>query len=190
MKSLQLLLAFLFTGISFFQVHGQGGVQPIQPNSPTTASWKTHSGDFYQIQYPADWDVDTSGQSGTTFFLTSLLTGDGDTFRENVNLLLQDLSAYNMDLDEYIKISEEQIGQLFPDGQIISSDRFNTHQPEFHRLVYVGKQGTRSMQFLAYCWLIDKTAYILTFTCEEDQWADYGPTGERILKSFQLNLGK
>ena len=86
-----------------------------------TKDWNTFKKDSYTIDYPKDWELDESGQMGTSFILFSPLTSQKDQFRENVNLLVQDLTGYNLDLDKYVEISEEQVKTLITDGKIIES---------------------------------------------------------------------
>ena len=54
-------------------------------------NWKTLSTETYKIDYPADWTADRSGIMGPAFVLFTNLTDSNDTFRENVNLIIQDL---------------------------------------------------------------------------------------------------
>ncbi|MBK7681894.1 MAG: hypothetical protein IPJ26_05200 [Bacteroidetes bacterium] len=39
---------------------------------------------------------------GTSFIIFSPLENDEDKFKENVNLLMQDLTGQNIDLDKYV----------------------------------------------------------------------------------------
>jgi len=82
----------------------------ITANGQTsTDEWQQHSNDKFEIKYPGDWELNESGQMGTTFFIFSAVTSEEDLFKENVNLLVQDLSAYDLTLEQYAEISEEQI---------------------------------------------------------------------------------
>ena len=66
------------------------------------------------------------------------------------------------------------------------SERDNSGEKEFHRMVYTGKQGKFQLRFEQYFWVIENLGYILTLTCEEDQFEHYQKTGERILRSFRI----
>lgn len=46
---------------------------------------------------------------GTSLIILSPLESEKDTFRENVNLLIQDLTGLDIGLDQYTKISEDQM---------------------------------------------------------------------------------
>ena len=73
------------------------------------AGWKSFSQANYSIKYPATWELNQSGQMGTAFILFTPKESEKDDFRENINLLTQDLSGRNIDLSKYTEISESQI---------------------------------------------------------------------------------
>lgn len=151
-----------------------------------TSEWQKLENVDYTIQYPSDWEVNESGAMGTRFFILSPLTSDKDKFRENVGLVLQDVSAYDIDLDQFVEISEDQIKTLITDGKLISSDRMRLNGKEIHKLVYTGTQGQLKLKFVQYFWIQNERAYILTFTCEVQEFKDYKELGEKIMNSFVL----
>ncbi|WGK70014.1 PsbP-related protein [Candidatus Haliotispira prima] len=155
----------------------------------TPDSWESFMENNYSISYPGDWGVDQSGQMGTSFILLSPLSSGEDRFTENVNLIIQDLTGRNLDLDGYVELSEGQIKTVATDGNIIESTRMTTETLDYHKLIYAGQQSAFNLKFVQYYWLVQDQAYVLTFTCEEDQFDDYQATGEKILNSFNLTVG-
>lgn len=149
-------------------------------------NWLSVNESDYSIQYPIDWELNQSGQMGTSFILFSPVSSNQDQFRENVNLLIQDLTEHNLDLDEYVKISEGQIKTLITDGEIIESKRITDSDLNHQKVIYTGKQGIYQLKFEQYYWVVGNKAYILTLTCEENQFNNYQEIGEKILKSFKL----
>ncbi len=140
----------------------------------------------FSVQYPQDWELDDSGKMGTSFILFSAVASDKDSFRENVNLIIQDLTSLNLDLDKYVEISESQIKTMITDGKIMKSERITSGANQYHKVIYTGKQGDRKLQFEQYYWVINNEAYVLTLTCEKSQFSAYQEVGERILNSFQI----
>lgn len=145
--------------------------------------WKTLKHDQYSIQYPADWDLDQSGQMGSSFLLFSPLTSDQDQFRENVNLMIQDLSEYPMTLDAYTEFSLEQIKAL--GYEMIEDERVKDNSSEYHKLAYSGPEGDFTLVYVQQYWVIGTNAFLLTFTGELDHYADYKDTADKILRSFK-----
>jgi len=148
--------------------------------------WNALNENDYSIQYPANWELNNSGQMGTSFILFSEVTSDKDQFKENVNLIIQDLTGHKIDLDKYVEISEGQIKTMIENGNIISSDRIKKDGIEFQKVIYTGKQGAFNLKFEQYYWVQNDKAYILTLTCEEDEFNDYKDSGEKILDSFKI----
>ena len=146
----------------------------------------TLNGKNYSIEYPSGWELNKSGQMGTKFILFSQLTSKDDQFKENVNLIIQDLTGHNIDLNQYVEISENQIKTMITDGNIISSERLNKNGKEFQKVIYTGKQGIYDLKFEQYYWVENNNAYVLTLTCEVTEFSDFKIIGENILNSFKI----
>lgn len=149
-------------------------------------SWKSIIDSNYTIEYPNDWKLNNSGQLSTKFILYSPLTTDKDKFRENINLIVQDLTGYNMTLDKYVEISKNQISMMITYGNIISNERVKKDKREYHKIIYSGKQGVFDLQFEQYFWVIENNAYVLSLTCEKSEFENYRSIGEKILNSFNI----
>ncbi len=180
---IRITITLLFVSIISF---GQNNTK--QESSDKTKStdkdWKTLNTETYSIQYPLDWELNQNGLMGTSFILFSALEPEGDQFRENINLLIQDLSTYNIDLNQYTEISEGQIKTMITNSVLIESKRIKVGSEEYHQLIYTGDQGIFRLQFEQYYWVRDKKAFVLTFTCEQDKFSKYKELGEAILNSF------
>ena len=178
-KILTILLLFTFMACG----------QTPESNSSTNGeklNWKTLEENNYSIQYPADWELNQSGQMGTTFFLLSPLSSDQDKFKDNVNLLIQDLSNLNLDLDKYAEISVGQVRTMITNSTLIESKRIKNGLDEFHRMIYTGDQGMFHLKFEQFFWINNEKAYVLTLTCEQDKFKGFKDVGETILNSFML----
>ena len=148
--------------------------------------WESLTENNYSINYPDNWELNKSEQMGTSFMLFSPLSSEQDQFKENVNLLIQDLAGHNVDLNKYVEISESQIETLITDGKILDSKRLTTEKLNYQKVIYTGKQGIFNLKFEQYYWVIGDKAFILTLTCEENQYNDFQVIGEKILNSFKL----
>ena len=149
-------------------------------------TWKTHSGDNYSIEYPDNWELDESGIMGSSFFIFSSLDSKDDNFRENVNLMIQDLSAMKLDLDAFVDLSKTQILSLMTDGKILEDERMKNGGNEFHKLIFKATQGQYNLKTIQYYFIKDKKAYVLTLTLTEDTFEKYQVVGDKILNSFMI----
>ncbi|WP_338408989.1 hypothetical protein [uncultured Flavobacterium sp.] len=151
-----------------------------------TKKWNNLKKVNYTINYPNEWELNESGQMGSEFILLSPLSSNNDNFKENINLIIQDLSAYNLDLNKYVEISENQIKTLITEGKIITSERVNKNGKEFQKVIYTGKQGIFNLQYEQYYWVKNNKAFILTLTCKQSEYSGYKSIGEQILNSFEF----
>ena len=153
-----------------------------------SVEWESLLKDDYSVEYPDSWELSQSGQMGTSFVLFSPISSKQDQFRENINLLIQDLTGYGITFDKYVEISESQISTMITDGKIIESKKVSTDSLFHQKVIYTGRQGVFNLKFEQYYWVENDKAYILTFTCEEDQFEAFKEIGEKILNSFELKL--
>ena len=148
--------------------------------------WKSLENSDYSIQYPDTFELNTSGEMGLSFILLSKQTSQLDPFRENINLIEQDLTNQNINLDKFMEISIGQIKTMFNNASIIESKRVINGNYEFHKITYSATQGQFNLQFVQYCWIIDQKAYVLTFTSEQNQFDNYIKIGEKIMNTFKI----
>jgi len=152
----------------------------------TSEGWKLLKENGYSIQYPEDWILDKSGQNGTSFIILSLPTSTQDEFRENVNLIVQDLTGFNINLEKFVQISEDQIKRLATNGNLILSAKQTLHGIDFQKVVYTFDQGMFKLKCEQYYWIKSNKAYVLTLTCQTTQFDTYKEIGEKILNSFSF----
>lgn len=176
--------ALLFFAIISFNTFGQTAQKKSQPAIEPT--WKSIDENGYSIQYPDSWDVDKSGTMGMSFMILSKQTSPQDQFRENVNLLIQDLTGQNINLEKFVALSHSQIKTMVVDGNILENKTLNSGGKEYQRVVYSGDLNQFKFKFQQYYWVIQDKAYILTLTCEAGQFDTYHETGEKIMNSFNL----
>ena len=160
---------------------------PLLLQAQTTEEWKTLKAATYSIHYPSSWSLDTSGQAGTKLVILSPSESAGDTFKENINLIIQDIAAYKLDLDAYTKLSTDQIKTMITNSKILENKRVKQGNTEYQKVIYTGDLQSYNLTFEQYYFVIRDQAYILTFTAEQNKFKKYQATGEKMLSSFVLN---
>ena len=153
-------------------------------NSTINSNWKTFDQPNYSIQYPSSWNLNQNGQMGTSFIILSPKESEQDKFSENVNLIIQDMTGKDIDLDKYTKISEDQIKTLLTNSVIIESKSIKKDNAEYRKFIYTADQGVFHLKTEQYYWVVKEKAYVLTFTSEQNKYADYVEIGEKIMNSF------
>lgn len=165
MKKILFIIALFFINQSFCQ-----------------KDWKAHQKENFSVRYPNKWILDTSGQMNTEFLLFSELTPN-DNFRENVNLIIQDLKGQNITLESYAELSNNQITELVKNGKIIERKNKGSH----YILVWSGFVAGNNLKFKQYFFVKNEKAYILTFTALQTTFDDYVKKGTEILDTFKIN---
>ena len=150
------------------------------------SKWKTLEDKEVSIQYPADWELNQTGQYNTKFIILSPLEAADDDFRENINLLVQSLAGAGLNLDKYVELSEGQVKTMIPNSKLIESKRVKNGSSEFHRMEFLGDQGIYNLRLIQYYWIKNETAYVLTLTCEQTRFDAFKQIGEQILNSFKF----
>ena len=186
MKQLKLVNFFIL--IVAFTICGQSCKNRTAPEVKIKIqdNWKSLDEADYSIQYPDTFQLDKSGQMGMSFILLSKQTSQQDLFKENINLIIQDLSGQNINLDKFVEISEGQIMTMITDGVLIESQKLTKDNKKFQRVIYTGKQGQYDLKWQQLYWVENKKAYILTLTCEANQYENYLSVGENIMKTFTI----
>ena len=187
--------------LASFSIFGQAwdgtkGKKPAPDESIKTAvyNWKTLTQDNFSVAYPTNWEVNTSGEDGTSLILFSPITSKGETFRANINLVIQDLE--NMDIgSQSINLKEYTEHSLIPiknnniksGGKFISSDLVNIDGISHQKVLYTGvsEEGLK-LKYEQYYWVQNNKAYVLTFTCQDYKFINYQSTAEKIMNSFSI----
>ena len=142
--------------------------------------------DNYKLQYPKSWRLDTSRKLGPELFVFSPLEDETDKFSENVNVLIQDLTGQNIDLEKYKQITDKQVTNLATDSKIFESSILKKDKGVFFRIIYSMTQGKFRIKITSLCFISNDKAYLATFSSELDKYDKYKKVGEQILSSFSL----
>lgn len=150
-----------------------------------SADTTSFSKNNFTIRFPTSWRVDSSGLMGSQVFLFSPLENSTDQFRENVNVLIQDLAGTQVDLQRYKEITESQVDQMITDGKLLESIIVKSDRPHY-KVVYEMRQGKFLLRIVSVCYIRDKKAYLATFTSELAKAELFKEIGDRILATFVL----
>ena len=156
--------------------------QPL--TTETTVFYETEA---FSIEYPEEWELNTKGVMGSVFILFSPLQDAIDDFRDNILLMKEDVSTASMDLDDYVALTEKQLATLLQNYSIVENKRLTKDGLPYHILTYTGIQGSYDLKIRQYFWVVNETAYVLTFTCEQESAAYFDERIKKVMGSFKLN---
>ncbi len=175
----------LFTALFFFGmlslVQAQSDVKSV-----SDVVWKAYSQVDYVVEYPSNWDLDTSGTMGTKFIVLSPQEGVEDNFRESVNLVAQNLGGAAPSYEELAMMSKQQLTNMMSDVNFISSEPVKLGEVDAYELVYTAKQGMYDLKFNQTFLIDDGILYVLTFTSDVNKYDVYIIPANKIVETFKL----
>lgn len=157
------------------------------PSPASQAAYLTYGDSTYgfRIKYPPAWSEEV-GTAGSVVAFLSPQQGGSDDFRDNLNVLVQDLPDPSTPLSEYTRLSLRQAPQIIDGFKLLTSGPSTLASRSAWRVTYLGQSGNHDLEFEAF-WLVEKgRAYVLTFTAARAAFDAFEPTTEAMIDSFQL----
>jgi hypothetical protein len=153
--------------------------------SRTYLSYESEANGF-SIDYPEEWQVsDKESMPGTTAFVAPL-QGQGDSFRENVSVVVQTLPAGTTTLDKYTEMALAQGQEYIPLFAVQESRPTTLGSNPAQEVVYTGLQGEREMRWLGIWALVEDRVYILTYTAEDQEYTAFRSVVQQMIRSVQI----
>src|SRR5437016_3862347 len=109
-----------------------------------TVNWKTLDEAEFKIKFPGDWELNDTGIAGTKF-IVFMPNAQPVTFRDNINLIIQDLKGQNMDLKQFAELSKSQVKQFITNSNVATSE--TSADGKRHKIVYSGSQGQLNLKW-------------------------------------------
>ena len=140
--------------------------------------WLYLDNDEYSIRYPQNWEVHKDFE-GTDFCILSLPVSPDDLFRENVNLVIEEIGK-EVSIDKYAALSLKNLRKKY---DVTDEKKYSVDGQEFYHLILKGKDNI----YLKQNYLIKgKKVYILTFAYESDEKEALKHEGDKIMVSFKI----
>ena len=133
--------------------------------------------------YPSDWEFKEDIMGSLVTFL-SPQENEKDLFRENINITLEDLSEYQIDLKQYNELSIQQLKQFITNIEILSNTTYDGLDQDAYQITFTGKQGQLDLKWKSIIFLKDKKAYIITYSADIEHYDEYLSYFEEIVNSL------
>ncbi len=146
-----------------------------------TYSNKTYG---FQVRYPSDWKF-KENINGTVVTFIAPKSSKFAAFQENLNIIVQDLSAHPLSLKEYSKQAVGQLTAMYNNVEILDTDSIIMSNLPATKIEYLMKAEFKIK--LIQVWTVkDKKAYLITFSADADRFDQYKGKAMGIIKSFKL----
>ncbi len=138
----------------------------------------------YTIVFPSNWEV-KEGFMGLDVFGLSALKNSEDKFRENVNVVTEDLRT-PLTLDEYYDLGVKNLSMLLTDFKEIDTGRVDVNGVPARWIVYDHRMGEVRARVLQVIMVKGDRAYIITATATPEEFDSYRGSFDTIVKSFKF----
>jgi len=151
-------------------------------------SYKSASFNFI-MRYPQSWEMNTLKDmevmspvvKNEVAFLSPLENKD-DKFRENVNVVVEDLSGRQLDSEQYAKAADAAWLKYDNTSKIVDFQKTNLNG----EVAYYTIMENDKLKFKQYKLVKDNKAFVITFTSEPDKFDDFLNIADNIIQSFEL----
>ncbi len=133
----------------------------------------------FTISYPQNWE--TKQISGIVAFLSPLENKE-DKFRENVNVVVEDISGKQLSSEQYAKAADDAWLKYDIKLRVVDFQKTNLNGKDaFYTIAENDK-----LKYKQYKFVKNNTAYILTYTSAPDKFSKFLNTADTIIKSFEI----
>jgi serine/threonine-protein kinase len=139
------------------------------------------------MKYPPTWDMlEDPGASAFMAYFLSPLESPTDTFRENVNLVVEPLPA-SVNLEQVVANSRELLLQQMGVTFVEYAAKDQMGGLPAYRSVYTGAMQGRALKWLQYSAIKGSRAYTLTFTAEPARFEAFLAIVRQMLASLEIS---
>lgn len=139
----------------------------------------------FTIQYPTYW---TYNEFSDDLMGRGVVLKDTDELKgENVVILIQDLSANPMNLEEYTELSLKQAPQLVDEYKLVESGDILLGGNNAKKIVYTGNQQDIDLKYYSVWTVKNNQAYVIAYTAQIDDYSRSIDVANNIISSFIFN---
>ena len=138
----------------------------------------------FSLVIPEDWEKQEKVM-GCALIALSPLEGQGDQFRENVTVVVEELPR-KLSLDDYVGLSRQNLEKLMTDFEVEEEADVEIGGIAAKQLVYAHRMGQINPKVLQYVLVEGKKGLALTCTATPESYDKYLEQFQTIVKSLQL----
>lgn len=134
------------------------------------------------LQYPSNWEYQANPV--TSFILIRPLEKEGQIFRENINLIIND--SQGLELKEYVGVVKIQLKSLLPNFKALSTEYIELGGKKYAQIIYQHDAQNLPLQVAYYILLHKGKSYNLTCSTTRDNFETYLPIFKKMVSSFTV----
>lgn len=139
----------------------------------------------FSMRPPVTWEWREDVANIPIVFL-SPQEGPEDTFRENLNIGLEDLRGASVTLDQYERAATEKLAAIITDFTFLESEETTLGGEPARRISYDGVQGQYALRWVQTFSIHGETTYVLTLVGSADGVEAVRPQVDSATASFRF----
>jgi len=140
----------------------------------------------YSIKYPSTWTMEKNSQGASVVFFTAL-ESELDFFKENVNVVIQDISGNPMNIAQYSKLAMDQMAGVFGSNfEIVEKESTYLDDRPAFKIIFLGKGPEFTIKYKVIMAVEDVFAYQITYTSLTSTYDKYVDKVDKIIESFTI----
>ena len=138
-----------------------------------------------KMKYPRGWQA-VKNYEGTALAFVSPKESPMDVFKENVNVVVQDMSAHPMELKEFVDTSINQMSKVFKNIIVVESKPTKAANINAQKIVFEAQEPDQ-LKIMVVCFLQDNKAYIITYAARSFKYDYYYNLVDTMVKSLTIS---
>lgn len=144
----------------------------------------SHSQEGFSIKFPDSWEVREKAY-GTIVMALSPQESSADNFRENVNIVTENLPG-SYTLAQYVSASESSMSRSLNSFKVLSRGVIRIGDRNSQWVIFTHKSGSLVAKGIQYYFVESGKAYIITCTGKPDSFRKYQPAFQKIANTFRI----
>ncbi len=184
----RLILSFILICFVLLVVETPALAASDNTSDKTLPKWVHYKNVDYQIQisHPATWKT-LENYAGSIVAVYAPPDSPDDQFAENLNIVFEDISSFpEITLEQYTEKGKEVLGKMLTKFSLLKNESTTISNINARTLTFTATQGIYRLKFKQTSLIVNKRAYVITFSAEENKFAKYENTGASIINSFRI----
>ena len=156
--------------------------------------YETYNNEEFGISfsYPSSWTEKPDPNEGILAIFYAPQQDGSDTFAENFNVAVEELSSSSYPLDVYSDIALDQLKSSFQNFRIehLNANSSLSGYPAYYidyTYTTPTAQGIMKLKNLQIWTMVDDKAYTFTFGAQPSEFESYIPTIDKVIDSVEIN---
>lgn len=143
-------------------------------------------GGYFSISYPSSWELGTQQIAGIYFQAFSPKEGANDRFRENLNVVIEDLNGKQISEQEYVEATKKKLLLYVKEYHLIRAGEIMMGSYKAYEIIYSGKVDFYNLKFRAVITFFEKRAFVMTYSSDLISYDKFYPEANKIMSSIKL----